>query len=199
MPKLLAIIPEDGWAMVTEGERIFFLRPPFRSADRVPVSRHTLADAVALYGYQTHPGLPDEPWNQVIFRIRKMMVDAYGAQPLPADLDLVTRALRTGPESIITSLLDKIDGEWLAKGELAAATKALRVLLAENRVRNSPVLIGRALASRQRLDELRDEREQHVPTRPRPPRIERAALRPEVAQYKAMLALGAARMVSARR
>lgn len=52
MPRLLAIIPEDGWALVREGERIVFIRPPFRSSERLSVGEMTRAGAVALHGYE---------------------------------------------------------------------------------------------------------------------------------------------------
>ena len=62
MPRLLAIIPEDGWALVSDGDTIFFVHPPFHSSDRLPVPEATLVEAIALHGYEAEPNVPEESW-----------------------------------------------------------------------------------------------------------------------------------------
>jgi hypothetical protein len=197
MPTLLAIIPEDGWAMVREDETIFFVRPPFRKSERVPVPDVTLADAVSLHGYEARLDAPEESWSGVVERIREVMARVHENRSLPSDGELLSRMLRSGPPSVLTGLLDRIENEWFATGDLRAAERALKALLAEDRVTSSKVLRDRALALRQRLDDLRDEREARAPARPRPPRIAEISRRPAVADYRSRLrGFGSASMVS---
>jgi len=196
MPRLLAIIPEDGWAMVREGQTTFFLRPPFRNAERVPVSEATLADAVAVHGYEASPDAPEESWAEAVERIRGIMVHANEDRELPSNMELLSRVLRSGPLSVLTALLDRVDQEWLPRSDMRAADRALKALFAEDRVKNDRVLLERALQLRQRLDHLRDEKDARAPIRLRPPRIEDVARRPGVASCKARLkGFGAASMV----
>ena len=198
MPKLLAIIPEDGWAMVREDKTIFFVRPPFRSSERVPVSEATLADAISLHGYAAQPDAPEESWASAVERIREIMVRARQTGSLPPDGELLARMLRSGPPSVLSGLLDRIENDWFAKADLRAAEHALKALLAEDRVKSSKVLLDRALALRQQLDDLRAERDARAPARSPPPRIAAISRRPEVAGYRSRhLGFGSASMVNA--
>jgi len=199
MPRLLAIIPEDGWAIAREDKTIFFVRPPFRSSERVPVSEATLADAISLHGYEAQPDALEESWANAVERIREIMVRAREAGSLPPDGELLARMLRSGPPSLLTGLMDRIENDWFAKGDLRAAEHALKVLLAEDRVKSSKELLDRALALHQRLDDLRAEREARAPTRSPPPRIAAISRRPAVASYRSrFLRSGSASMVNAR-
>lgn len=196
MPRLMAIIPEDGWAMVREGGTIFFVRPPFRRAERVPVTEATLADAVAVHGYEALCNPPEESWAEAVERIRSRMVQVNKDKNLPSNAELLSRALRSGPPSVLNGLLDRVENQWLAKGDLRAAERALKALLAEERVKNDKSLLDRALLQRQRLDDLREEKEARAPVRLRPPRIDNVARRPGVVSCKARLkGLGAAAMI----
>lgn len=197
MPKLLAIIPEDGWAMVQEGETIFFVRPPFRKPERVPISGATLADAIAAHGYEAQVDAPVESWADVIERIHEAMVSVNKGKNLPSDGEILSRMLRSGPPSVLTGLLDTVEHEWLARGDLKAAERALKALFVEDRVKNNKALLDRALQARRKLDELYDEKDLCVPARLLAPRIDKIARRPEVVKYKTrQRSVGAAWMVS---
>jgi hypothetical protein len=197
MPRLLAIIPEDGWAMVREEETIFFVRPPFRRSERVPVSEATLADAVALHGYEARLDAPEESWSGAVDRIREIMARVHENRTLPSDSEMLSRMMRSGPPSVLTGLLDRIENDWLATGDLRAADRALDALLAEDRVKTNKVLLDRALALRVRLKGLRGEREARAPARQPPPRIAQISRRPEVAGFRPrLLGLGSASMVN---
>jgi hypothetical protein len=198
MPRLLAIIPEDGWAMVREDETIFFVRPPFRRSERVPVPEATLADAISLHGYEAQPDAPEESWASAVERIRAIMARVHEHRSLPPDGEILARMLRSGPPSVLTGLLDRIENDWFARGDLRAAEHALKTLLAEDRVTSSKALRDRALALRQRLDDLRDERAARAPARLPPPRIAAISKRPAVAGYRSrLMGFGSASMVNA--
>lgn len=197
MPTLLAILPEDGWAMVREDETIFFVRPPFRKSERVPVPESTLANAISLHGYEARLDAPEEPWSGVVERIRAIMARVHENRSLPSDGELLCRMLRSGPRSVLTGLLDRIESQWLATGDLRAAERALKALLAEDRVRGDKGLLDRVLALHDRLDDLREEREARAPARPLPARIAEISRRPEVAKYRPrLMGRGSASMVT---
>lgn len=199
MPRLLAIIPEDGWAMVGEGATIFFVRPPFRSAERVPVPEGVLADAISLHGYEAQLDAPEESWAHTVERIREIMARVRKHENVPPNSEILARMLRSGPPSVLIGLLDRIEGSWLATRDLFAAENALNALLAEDRVRTSKALLERALALRQRLDELRNERDERAPAKSPPPRIAAIATRPQVVGYRPRFrGLGSASMISGR-
>ncbi len=180
MPRLLAIIPEDGWAMVREGETIFFVRPPFRSSERAPVPAATLSGAISVHGYEAQPDAPEESWAGTIDRIRELMARVRERESLPPNGELLARMLRIGPPSALTGLLDRIEDDWLAMGDLRAADHALKALLAEDRVKSTKALLHRALALHDRLDDLRDKREARAPMLSPPPHIEAISKRPRL-------------------
>jgi soluble cytochrome b562 len=155
MPRLLAIIPEDGWALVSDGDTIFFVHPPFHSSDRLPVPEATLVEAIAMHGYEAEPNVPEESWERTDERIREIMSSSRDCEKLPTDSELLVRMLQSGPPSVLTGLMDSA-ADWLAKGNLGAAEHALKALLTEKRVKHSKALLDRAIALSQRLDELRD-------------------------------------------
>lgn len=75
MARLIALIPEDGWAMIRDTGTLFFVRPPFDK--QVPLSESALAYAVAVAGYELVPDAPDEQWEAAIDRIRSRMARTY--------------------------------------------------------------------------------------------------------------------------
>jgi hypothetical protein len=95
MTRLLALIPEDGFAMLREGETIFFVRPPFTT--RVEVSEATLADAIAIHGYDRQPAAPKESWEAAIERVRGIMAGL--AKDLPSNAELLARLLKVLPKA----------------------------------------------------------------------------------------------------
>jgi hypothetical protein len=95
--RLLAVIPEDGFAMIRDGDAIVFVRPPFQ--DRVEVSEATLADALAVHGYQRQPTAPEESWEEVIQRVRGIM--AALAKDLPSNAELLARLRRVLPGAFL--------------------------------------------------------------------------------------------------
>ena len=85
------------------------------------------------------------------------MRSSRDCEKLPTDSELLARMLQSGPPSVLTGLLDSVD-DWLAKGNLGAAEHAPKALLTEDRVKQSKVLLDRAIALSHKLDELRDAR-----------------------------------------
>lgn len=197
MPRLLAVIPEDGWALVSDDDTIYFVRPPFRKLDRVPVSEATLADAVAVHGYEARDDAPEESWTDVVERIHANMIRLDGSKSLPSNSEMLSRLVNSSPQTVLIGILDRIEREWLVRGDLRTANRALSALLAADRVKDDKQLLQRALLLLQRIIELRDEKEARMPARARPARIDAISKRPSVIAYKAkQRVVGSAWMVA---
>lgn len=91
MPTLLAIVPEDGCALVRDGERLLFVTAPFGEACRTEVPPEVLEEGIVLHGYEPIVGAPDESWSVCIGRIRARM--SAGA---PSRVELVDRLRAIG-------------------------------------------------------------------------------------------------------
>jgi len=88
--------------------------------------------------------MPEKSWDLVIERICEIMCGVRAPEDMPPDRDLLARVLRSGPPSVLTGLLDRLEGGLFP--DLPAAEKALRALLAEDRVKSNPEWLSRALA-----------------------------------------------------
>lgn len=91
MPALLALAPEDGAALVREGERLLFVSAPFGEACRTEVPPEVLEEGIALHGYEPVVGAPDEAWPACVTRIKARM--AVGA---PSRAELLDRLRAIG-------------------------------------------------------------------------------------------------------
>jgi hypothetical protein len=143
MPRLLALIPEDGFAIVRDGESAVFVRPPFAADARHVVTEAVVFAAIGRHGYEAQPEAPEEPWSSVVERIRATMTRVPFTEMNNAEA--LRRSLAAGPASLFYSLVERIERDWLA-GDRAAAERAVAALLANDRVARDPILLGRVQA-----------------------------------------------------
>lgn len=160
MPRLLAVVPIDAWALLEEDDRVVVVHPPFLAADRRVVPRDLIADAVAHHGYRAVNGAVDESWALAIARIRR---EAHRDTPgSPGDTEtFLKRALAVITPETIHWLLDRIETQTLG-ASVDDASRALRKLLSAPQVQANPVLVARIAALMERADTLRRScEEQH--------------------------------------
>lgn len=132
MPRLVALLPEDGWAFVRDGESLVVVHPPFRTVDRRVAPEPVVADAVLHHGFlDVAAASPDETWPEVIRRIRDAMRHAVGDPAVRGSF--VNRALGVVPMAMITAILDDLERDWIPH-KLAPAEAVLHRLLSEERV-----------------------------------------------------------------
>jgi hypothetical protein len=101
MPTLLAIIPEDGIALVrdggAEGGDLFAIAAPFRFEERQRLPWSAFAIAVVAHGYQEVREGPFDTWEDMVTRIKAFMVASHPG-PVPSSADLLARLRRLRPE-----------------------------------------------------------------------------------------------------
>lgn len=140
MPQLIALLPEDGWAFVREGGRFVLVNPPFRTSSRRVAPEFIVVDAVLHHGFEkASPDCPDEPWPDVIARIRDEMRRAVGDGASTGAF--IGRALGVVPMAMIKAMLDDVERQLVSQCKLEGAERALQRLLREERVRaDAPTL-----------------------------------------------------------
>jgi hypothetical protein len=129
MIRLLAIAPEDGWAFVRSEDRILLLRPPYGKRRHPSVEKSTVAQAIAVEGFEAAgQAFPD--WPAVFAFLEERFL--AGRTPLPAILapQSVERILRHAPASALESLLDRIQNELLPGRQVDPAGELLARFLA---------------------------------------------------------------------
>jgi hypothetical protein len=142
MPQLIALLPEDGWAFVKEGDRFVLVHPPFRTVDRRVAPEPIVSDAILHHSFmKASPDVPDEPWADVIARIRGEMQCAASA----GAGSFVDRALGIVPMTMIEAILDDVERSLIPQRKLDGAERALRRLLLEERVRAHATILARAI------------------------------------------------------
>lgn len=164
MPQLVALLPEDGWAFVREGSRFVLVHPPFRTSNRRVAPESFVVDAVLHHGFaEASPDCPDEPWPDVIARIRDEMRRAVG--DVASAGAFLGRALRVVPMAMIKAILDDIERQLVApRCKLEGAERALQRLLREERVRADAAALTRVI---ELLDLVATTRERQIEARRR--------------------------------
>lgn len=151
MPKLIATIDSDGWAIVRDGEALIFVQPPFDETKRQGAFDLGDQELVAI-GYTLIADAPEESWQAVADRIRGRMETFY--VNLPPVKQQLERLLRYGPPSVLEELIKKIENVWLPRMELKAAQRALNALGHEKRVIENVQLRERVLKLEAHLEAL---------------------------------------------
>jgi hypothetical protein len=88
--RLVALIPEDGFAILRDGTQLLFTRPPFLSFDSIGES--ALENALTRYGYDAIDA-PEESRSEAIARIQRVMA----SRPAPGNAELLERLRKVRP------------------------------------------------------------------------------------------------------
>jgi len=144
MPKLLAIAPADGWAFVEDRDGVHLVRPPYRRANMVTVSRPVVEKAVTHYAFEARCEKFDT-WDALVDLLRAEIVRAHVALGTPVpEPGVGALVLPHLPPDIIAQYLDRIENELLPNGEFAAAMNLAQDLLLVHAVIDNDDLRGRA-------------------------------------------------------
>ena len=128
--QLLASIPEDGYAIVSEADSVFLLRPPYDHASRVALLPNDVRDAVTKHGFiaetadfANYADLIGY-LEQQIERSRK-----ESGIPLPQKTPLID-ALSLAPPEVIRDFLRRTEHELVPTGKWDHAEDILINILA---------------------------------------------------------------------
>jgi hypothetical protein len=127
--KMVAIAPYDGWAFITQDEKLYMLKPPFRSRDLTGASARDLEKAVNHHGFQAFDReFPN--FQQLILYLKQEYVNnmkEMGFQD-PSREELAALLQYAGDE-ILDEYLGRIEKEFIPGRKLAAAESLLLDLL----------------------------------------------------------------------
>lgn len=91
MLKLCAAAYEDGYAVYTEGDKMFMLRPPYRAQPLLEVQHEALGRAVSLHGFRQ----TDLEFDGLHELIQHLKAKWREASPLPSREEVDRRARET--------------------------------------------------------------------------------------------------------
>ena len=134
MIRLLAFVPEDGWAYVQADGRISLIRPPYTSTQRSAADLDTIEKAVGQHGFQA---MDQEfsGWAELIQFLNDQVRQARASTgPVSTEETLRAEMLRLAPTGILSGYLDRVESQWLPSGQLDAAESLLQEMLALDRV-----------------------------------------------------------------
>jgi myo-inositol-1(or 4)-monophosphatase len=162
--KMIAIAPYDGWAFIIKDEKLYLLRPPYRSADLVDVSKKDLANAVHKYGFQECSGAFNNLSETINFLDEKYveLMKKQGVS-LPKQEELKS-LLKYATDEILTEYLDKAEKEFIPQRNLDAAESIALELMRLEKVMGNETMFNRSLdiiqkckEERNKLDRLKDK------------------------------------------
>lgn len=112
MATLLALIPEDGLALVRdgggEGGDLFAIAAPFRFEDRQHLPWSAYDAAIMEHGYREVEEGPFDSWGDMVAKIKALMVATHHG-PVPSSVELLERLRRVRPDllgGVRSTLLD---------------------------------------------------------------------------------------------
>lgn len=155
--KMIAIAPYDGWAFIIKDEKLYLLRPPYRSADLIEASKKDLASAVHKYGFQECNAAFNNLSETINF-LNKKYVELMKKQgvSLPKQEELKA-LLKYATDEILTEYLDKAENEFIPQRNLDAAESIALELMRLEKVFENEIMFNRALDIIQKCKEERDK------------------------------------------
>jgi hypothetical protein len=154
---MIAIAPYDGWAFVIKDEKLYLLRPPYRSADLVEASKKDLANAVHKYGFQECSAAFNNLSETIDFLDEKYveLMKKQGVS-LPKQEELKS-LLKYATDEILREYLDKAEKEFIPQRNLDAAESIALELMRLEKVMENETMFNRALDIIQKCKEERNK------------------------------------------
>ncbi len=144
--KIIAAAPYDGWAFILKEERLYLLKPPYRSSDLMESSARDLEKALHHYGFQAHDR-EFSSFYQLIQYLKqeyvKNMKELGFSDPSREEL---TSLLEYASDEILEEYLEKVEKELIPHRKLAAAESILIQFLYLEKVCKNDAQKNRVLA-----------------------------------------------------
>lgn len=134
MLKLCAAAYEDGYAVYTEGDRMFMLRPPYRGQASIEVGCEALGRAITLHGFkQTNEQF--EGISELIAHLKAKWSEASPLPPREAVDRRASESLRRAEPDTLERLLIKIETEMMPRKRWDKLQRILQDILANENLR----------------------------------------------------------------
>ena len=144
--RLLASIPEDGYAIVRDVDSIFLLRPPYDRASRIALLPNDVRDAVTKHGFIAE-NVDFASYAEIIEHLEMQIARSREESGIPQEAPLID-ALALAPPEIIREFLRRTEHELIPKRQWDHAEDILVNTLA---ARNEDEFRRTALDLREKL------------------------------------------------
>jgi len=155
--KMIAIAPYDGWAFIIKEERLYLLRPPYRSKDLLEVEEKDLENAIYKYGFQEC----DQAFNnlaEIIGFLDEKYIEAMKKRGIALpDKEQLKELLEYATEEILTGYLEKAEREFIPQRNLDAAESIALALLPLKQVKRNEDISQRTINMLKRCREERNK------------------------------------------
>jgi len=143
--KIIAAAPDDGWGFVSEDEKIFLLRPPYTSSDKIEVSMKVVESAIHIRGFEEYDTTLDTI-NEVVRSLKEMYIESKRKQGIdPPSSEKLKEFLKYATDDMLLEYLNRANDELIPEGKLDAAEAVASDLLELENVRNNTVMLSMGL------------------------------------------------------
>lgn len=143
--KIIAVAPEDGWAFILKGDRIFLLRPPYFSSSQIEVSEKAVETAVSSLGFERSDATFDGI-SEVVRYLKETYVKSMKDQGIvPPSSEKLKRILKYAPDKILLEYLDKAKNELIPEGKISVAASLAFDFIKLEKVKNNLEMLEKAV------------------------------------------------------
>lgn len=143
--KIIAAAPDDGWGFVSEEEKIFLLRPPYTSSDKIEVSMKVVENAIHLRGFEEYD-ITLDTINEVVRSLKEMYIESKRKQGIdPPSSEKLKEFLKYATDDVLLGYLNRANDELIPDGKLDAAGAIASDLLDLENVRNNSEMLSMGL------------------------------------------------------
>ncbi len=130
--KIIAAAPDDGWGFVLEEEKIFILRPPYTSSDKMEVSMKVVESAIHIRGFE-ECDITLDTINEVVRSLKEMYIESKRKQGIdPPSSEKLKEFLKYATDDILFGYLTRARDELIPEEQYdAAAAVALDLMKLE--------------------------------------------------------------------
>lgn len=143
--KIIAAAPDDGWGFVSEEEKIFLLRPPYTSSDKIEVSMKVVESAIHIRGFEEYD-ISLDTINEVVRSLKEIYIESKRRQGIdPPSSEHLKEFLKYAADDVLLGYLNRANDELIPEGKFDAAGAIASDLLDLENVRNNAEMLSMGL------------------------------------------------------
>ncbi len=154
--ELIAIDKADGRGIISENDKYYIVRPPYRAKDKIGIREKDVERAFFQHGFESIERAPMSIAD-VVFFLKNEYIDFHKQQEkdLPSPEEL-TRLLEYAPDDLLQKYIVRVREDYLLKNKHDIAEKLALELMGTEKVSLNPKFIHDVS---QILNECREHRE----------------------------------------
>ena len=160
--KIIAAAPDDGWGFVSEEEKIFLLRPPYTSSDKIEVSMKVVENAIHIRGFEEYD-ITLDTINEVVRSLKEMYIESKRKQGIdPPSSEKLKEFLKYATDDVLLEYLNRAYNELIPEGKLDLAESMASDLLELENVQNNTEMLSMGLDILKKCIHERKSRKQSI-------------------------------------